>query len=93
MVIKGDINAAIAEVEALKAAEQPFSYQEVADKHNCERSMLSCQCQRKTVSHKEYINKRVRYLTNSQERALINYINYLTDRNILLTSYIVKTFA
>jgi hypothetical protein len=32
MVIKGDIDAAIAEVEALKAAGQPFSYQEVADK-------------------------------------------------------------
>jgi hypothetical protein len=33
MVIKGDIDAAIAEVEALKAAGRPFSYQEVADKH------------------------------------------------------------
>jgi hypothetical protein len=92
-VIKGDIEAAIAEVEALKAAGQPFSYQEVAGKHNCKRSTLSCRYQRKTVSHEEYIDKRVRHLTNSQERALIDYINYLTDRNIPLTSYIVKTFA
>jgi hypothetical protein len=92
-VIKGDINAAIAKVKALKAARQPFSYQEVADKHNCKRSTLFCQCRGKTVSHKEYIDKRVRHLTNSQERALIDYINYLTDRNISLTSYIVKTFA
>jgi hypothetical protein len=44
MVIKGDIDAAIAKVKALKAAEQPFSYQEVADKHNCERFTLFCQC-------------------------------------------------
>jgi hypothetical protein len=65
MVIKGDIDAAIAKVKALKAAEQPFSYQEVADKHNCERSTLSCRYREKTVSYKEYINKRVRYLTNS----------------------------
>jgi hypothetical protein len=93
MVIKRDIDAAIAKVKALKAARQPFSYQEVADKHNCERSMLSRRCRGKTVSHKEYIDKRVRYLTNSQKRALIDYINYLTDRNILLTSYMVKTFA
>jgi hypothetical protein len=93
MVIKGDIDAVIAEVKALKAAKQPFSYQEVADKHNCKRSTLSCRCRGKTVSYKEYIDKRVRYLTNSQERALINYINYLTDPNILLTSYMVKTFA
>jgi hypothetical protein len=42
MVIKRDIKAAIAKVEALKAAKQPFSYQEVADKHNCERSTLFC---------------------------------------------------
>jgi hypothetical protein len=93
MVIKRDINAAIAEVKALKAARQPFSYQEVADKHNCKRSTLSCQCRGKTVSYKEYINKRVRHLTNSQKRALIDYINYLTDQNIPLTSYIVKRFA
>jgi hypothetical protein len=65
MVIKGDIDAVIAEVEALKAAEQPFSYQEVADKHNCERSTLSRRCQGKTVSYKEYIDKRVRHLINS----------------------------
>jgi hypothetical protein len=44
MVIKGDIDAAIAEVKALKAAGQPFSYQEVADKHNYKRSTLSRQC-------------------------------------------------
>jgi hypothetical protein len=93
MVIKGDIDAAIAEVKALKAAGQPFSYQEVADKHNYERSTLFRRCQRKTVSYKEYIDKRVRHLINSQERALINYINYLTDQNIPLTSYMVKTFA
>jgi hypothetical protein len=92
-VIKGDIDAAIAKVKALKAAKQPFSYQEVADKHNCKRSTLSRQCQGKTVSHKEYIDKRVRHLTNSQKRALINYINYLTDRNIPSTSHTVKTFA
>jgi hypothetical protein len=42
MVIKGDINAVIAEVKALKAARQPFSYQKVADKHNCERFTFSC---------------------------------------------------
>jgi hypothetical protein len=65
MVIKGDIDAVIAEVKALKAAGQPFSYQEVVDKHNCERSTLSRQCQEKTVSHKEYIDKRVCYLANS----------------------------
>jgi hypothetical protein len=92
-VIKGDIEAAIAEVEALKAAGQPFSYQKVANKHNYKRSTLSCRCQGKTVSHEEYIDKRVRHLTNSQERALIDYINYLTDRNIPPTSHIVKTFA
>jgi hypothetical protein len=79
MVIKGDIEAVIAEVKALKAAGQPFSYQKVADKHNYKRSTLCCRCWGKTVSYKEYIDKRVRYLINSQGGALINYINYLTD--------------
>jgi hypothetical protein len=42
MVIKGDIDAAIAKVKALKAARQPFSYQEVADKQMSHIALQMC---------------------------------------------------
>ena len=93
MVKNGDINTAIADIEAQRARGENICYEATAAKHNVERSRLSRRCRGVTMSHDQYISERCRHLTNGQEKVLIKRINYLTDKGIPPTSQIVKNLV
>lgn len=64
-----------------------------AEKYDLERKTLEDRWKGKSVSHKEASSIYRQCLTNSQERALVQLINRLTDRNMPPTTAIVKNLA
>ena len=89
MVNDQAMQKALAEIESSSAP----NLTEIAKKYELDRSMLSRYTAGKTVSRAEFQSQVHQYLTNIQERVLINQINRLTDRGIPPTSQIVKNFA
>ena len=89
MVNEEDIQKALAEIESSEAPD----YAAIARKYGLMQSMLSWRTRGLTTSRAEFQSQLRQYLTNTQERILINQINYLTKYEIPLTSQIVKNFT
>jgi hypothetical protein len=90
---KGDIDAAIAEFDRLKAKGEPINLTELAESFGTERSTLSRRANKVTRSHEEYISEQCRHLNNAQEKVLIKRINYLTDKALPPTPAMVTNMA
>jgi hypothetical protein len=89
MVNEEDMQKALAEIESSEAPD----YAAIARKYGLTRSTLSRRTRGLTILQAEFQSQLRQYLTNTQERILINQINYLTKHGIPLTSQIVKNFA
>ena len=64
-----------------------------AEKYDVTRKTLENRWKGKSTSMEEAISVHRQCLTNSQERALVQLINRLTDRNMPLTTVIVKNLV
>jgi hypothetical protein len=89
MVNEEDMQKALAEIESSEAPD----YAAIARKYGLTRSTLSRRARGLTTSRAEFQSQSHQYLTNAQERVLINQINRLTERGIPPTSQMVKNFA
>ena len=88
-----DIDSAIADIREQEAKGEKINFSATAKKWNVLPSTLSRRCRGVTQSREDWINNELKHLTNAQEKVLIKHINYMTDRNIPPTSYIVKNMA
>jgi transposase-like protein len=85
------IEAAIEAIESLRSGEK-FSYTKVASQFGVDRSTLSRRHKATQVSHTaKSINQRK--LSTEQERALVRYIQGLSERHLPPTRDIVQNFA
>src|ERR1700733_4511425 len=93
MLPKGDIDGAIAAVDAKIAKGERLNLAQIARDFGVKRSTLSRRIAGKTRSWEEYLSQDIQHLTNGQEKALIKRINYLTQRHMPPTCQIVKNLA
>jgi hypothetical protein len=82
IVNEEDIRKALAEIESSKA----LDYAAIAREYRLMQSTLSRYAGGLTTSQAEFQSQIRQYLTNTQERILINQINYLTEHGIPPTS-------
>ena len=75
-----------------ESQEQP-NVKATAEKYDVARKTLEDRWKGKSVSMKEAVSMYRQCLTNSQERALVQLINKLTDRRMPPTTAIVKNLA
>ena len=83
------IHAAITDLES----QDRVNYSVTAKKWNIDRSTLSRRHRGKTASIQDANSYAQRQLTDTQEKTLIQYINKLSNRGLLLTPQIVKNLA
>jgi hypothetical protein len=76
----------------LETQERP-NIKATAEKYEVKRKTLENRWKGKSVLIKKAVSTYRQCLTNSQEKALIAIINDLTDRNMPLTTAIVKNLA
>ena len=86
----GDIDAALAALDALKAGES-FSYTEIAKQYGVQRSTLSRR-HRGITQPGEVGNQKNRNLNATQESKLLKYINKLCERGLPPTLEIIRNF-
>ena len=89
MVNEQDIQEALAD---LRTQEKP-NFTDTAKKYNIVRSTLTRRFNGETTSMEECISMHRQALSRSQENALLDLINRLTDRNLPPTPRIVKNLA
>ena len=80
---------AIADLESQEVS----NVKATAEKHNIKRKTLENHWKSRLISIEKSISIHHQCLTNSQERALIQLINKLTDRRMPLTTVIIKNLT
>lgn len=93
MLPKGDIDGAIAAVDAKIAKGERLNLAQIARDFGVKRSTLSRRIAGKSRSWEEYLSQDIQHLTNAQEKALIKRINYLTQRHMPPTCQMTKNLA
>ena len=83
------IQAALADLDS----QAVVNYAATARRWNIERTTLARRHQRKPTSRSDANSKYRQRLTNVQEKTLLDYLDSLKKRNILLTSQIVQNLA
>ena len=83
------IQAAIADLES----QERVNYVVTAKKWNLDRTTLEWRHRGETGSKQEATSYARRQLTDTQEKTLVQYINKLSDRDILPTPQIVKNLT
>jgi hypothetical protein len=86
-------NHRIAEAIADLESQEVPNVKKTAKKYGLKRTTLGKRWAGKTTSMDEYISTHRQCLTNSQEKALIQLINNLTERRMPPTTAIVKNLA